>query len=545
MRGIKAMPLQVRTASARSLCIAVLVLCATAFANGSTRAQPETALASSQFDIYEVAVTGVTALPAPLIETIVYPFLGPGKTDADVEAARASIEEAYLDSGRQVVAVTVPLDQDFRSGVIRIEVTEFRVGRLRVRNARYTTPQAIKDGVPSLAEGSVPDLSQAILEIAALNTGDREVQFVPGQPDVEARSFDVDLVVDERLPLHARLELNNRNTSTTKPLRLNALVRYDNLFQLDHSLRLFYQVAPQRRLDSEFFSASYTAPIPIVPGLSVEAFGFSSDSDVVSAGDASVIGDGFSIGTRAIWDLPGAPDFFHNVSVTLQYKEFTDEFEITQDDVPVKYFPGTLSYFAALTTLNSSTLFSVDAIFGFGQLGSDATEVQRNRFGANPSFIYLKAGLEHTHTLPYDIQIQGRVGGQLAGSPLIINEQLSLGGLTTVRGFFESSALADEGIFGGFELRAPSLAPIVNDLAGLDVVDEWRFYAFLDGADAKVIDPLPEQIANFRLLSAGIGTRFDLFDTVSGSVDIAFPITRVGLEEEDEKNVVFTLSAGL
>ncbi len=497
--------------------------------------------------IYEIAVDGVTVLSADEVATIVYPFLGPDKTEADVAAARDAIERAYLARGYQVVTVVVPPVQNFATGLVRLDVTEFRVGRLRVRDAEYTTPETIREGVPSLQEGTVPNLDAAVTEIAALNTFDRRIDFVPGQPDFENETLDVELFVDESLPLHGRLELNNRNTENTKPLRLNASIGYNNLFQLGHSLNLFYQVAPERRLDSEFISAAYTAPVPWVPGMSVELFGFVSDSDVAAVGGTSVVGDGFSVGGRASWVLPGTQNLFHQASLTVQFKSFNDLVPGTVDDerLPIRYVPVTAGYFANLRGENRSTTVAGNVIFAFRQIGSQEDDFEAKRFGADGSFLYATLNTEHVQGLPADVEVAGRLNGMIASGPLINNEQLSLGGLTTVRGFFETAVLADFGIYGGVELRSPSLGPAVNDLAGRDIVDEWRVYGFLDGAAAGIFEALPEQVENFRLVSAGFGSRIRLLDAIDGSIDVGFPIVGVGVPESAEKTIFFSISAGM
>ena len=50
----------------------------------------------------------------------------------------------------------------------------------------------------------------------------------------------------DRLPLHARLELNNQRSPGTPELRVNASVVYDNLWNLEHSLGIQYSFSPEQ-----------------------------------------------------------------------------------------------------------------------------------------------------------------------------------------------------------------------------------------------------------------------------------------------------------
>jgi hemolysin activation/secretion protein len=85
--------------------------------------------------IREYRVTGATRLPRVDVERAVYPFLGPGRTNDDVEGARAALEKAYRDRGYQTVGVQVP-QQSGRRGIIVLQVVEQKVGRLLMRSRR-------------------------------------------------------------------------------------------------------------------------------------------------------------------------------------------------------------------------------------------------------------------------------------------------------------------------------------------------------------------------------------------------------------------------
>src|SRR5262249_567293 len=49
----------------------------------------------------------------------------------------------------------------------------------------------------------------------------------------------------DRLPLHAKTELNNQSSPGTPELRINSSAAYNNLWQLEHSLGLQYSFSPE------------------------------------------------------------------------------------------------------------------------------------------------------------------------------------------------------------------------------------------------------------------------------------------------------------
>ena len=58
--------------------------------------------------IREYRVTGAHRLPEVEVQEAVYPFLGPGRTERDVEQACAALEKAYYEKGFQTVSVEIP-----------------------------------------------------------------------------------------------------------------------------------------------------------------------------------------------------------------------------------------------------------------------------------------------------------------------------------------------------------------------------------------------------------------------------------------------------
>ncbi len=195
------------------------------------------------------ASRGPIRFPQLDVEEAVYPFLGPNRTAADVEKARAALEKAYHDKGFQTVAVAVP-QQNARRGFVVLKVSESRVGRLRVKNSRFYDLAAIRQKAGSLHEGKLPNLKEVTKDVLSLNQWpDRRV--TPAlRAGVTPGTVDVDLNVEDKPPLHGGVELNNRQSPNTTPLRVNASARYENLWQLGHSLSMFYQVAPMRASDA-------------------------------------------------------------------------------------------------------------------------------------------------------------------------------------------------------------------------------------------------------------------------------------------------------
>ena len=491
-----------------------------------------------RFDIDEFRVEGADTLPQIEIEAAVYPFLGPRRTSDDVEKARAAVEKAYHDKGLQTVAVAIP-QQDAQRGFIVLKVTESRVGQLRVKGSRYFDLANIKRSAPSLKEGSLPNFKEVTKDIVSLNRWpDRRV--TPSlRAGVAPGTIDIDLNVEDTLPLHGSAEINNRQSPSTTSLRESYSLRHDNLWQLGHSMTVTYQDAPLNRKDAMVISGSYLARTSY-DWLSVLLYGLKSYSSVATVGGANVIGPGEVIGGRAVLTLPTKGELFHTLSLGIDYKHFAQTLRLGSDafDSPVTYAPLVAGYGATWQGDGRLTQLNASVTTGLRGIGSSPIEFGVKRFNATGSFIHLNADLAHTHELPEGFQFFGKVQGQAADQPLVSSEQFSIGGQDSVRGYLESEVLGDYGVAGTLELRSPNLAPYfeqklenpLGQAVKFNAFEDWRFFAFADAGHVRIHDPLIDQKAQFDLASYGIGTRVKTLKRFNGIFFVGVPaISQVSL----------------
>ncbi|PPQ31753.1 hemin-binding protein [Rhodoblastus sphagnicola] len=511
----------------------------------SAPSTPASPAPPQHFDIDDFTVIGADKLPEIDLDTAIYPFLGPNRTPDDVEKARAALEKAYHDKGYQTVSVSVPA-QNVGNKVVRLQVAEMKVGRLRVKNSRYFDTDKIKENAPSLKEGGLPEFGAVTKDIMALNQWpDRKVTPVL-RAGVAPGTVDVDLNVEDKLPVHGALEYNNRNSPNTTSSRLNATVHYDNLWQLGHSLSLSYQVAPERPSDAQVFSGSYLARAPGVDWLSLLVYGVKSESSVGTVGGVSIIGPGEIVGARAVMTLPTREGFFHTLSAGLDYKHFDQSVKLGADafSSPVTYYPMVASYGATYQSDGFVTQMNASATSNIGALSSSTADFDAKRYAAQPSFAHFNFDLSHTQELGEGFQLFGKVQAQAADGPLVSSEQFSIGGLDTVRGYLESEVLGDNGVVGNIELRSPDVGGLLQEQlknAGAEkaepimVFNEWRLFGFTDAGRASTLRPLPSQQTEFSVWSYGVGSRFKIFNYFNGVLTFAVPqisqtYTRAGNE---------------
>jgi hemolysin activation/secretion protein len=456
------------------------------------------------FNIWEYRVLGNSTLASMQVEQVLYPMTGASKTIDDVEKARLALEKAYHDAGYGTVFVDIP-EQNTDDGVVRLRVTEGRLDRIRVSGARYFSNGQIRAALPALTRDEVPYLPNVQSQLTALNriTADRVIT-----PVLKAGSMpgtvDVELKVKDKLPLHGELEVNDRYTADTSRLRLNASLSYNNLFQRQQSLSVQYQTAPQEKDDVEAIIATYVARVTDW-NTTFALYGVDSKTDVAALGTLSVIGNGSIIGFRAIRELPASEGLSHNVTFGLDYKDFLESIQLTTSQelrTPIRYLNWSIAYANTVNRQRTVTGLNLAANFGLRNVVNDSVQFQEKRFNGQSNYFYLRGGMQQSLSLPWDLNLFGKITGQFTQDPLVSNEQLAMGGADSVRGYLESSQLGDYGAVGTIELRSLSLSKLLGSQTGGSYV-----FAFYDAGVVSLLDPLPSQASRSELSSFGAGIR--------------------------------------
>ena len=461
-----------------------------------------------RFDVLEMVVDGNTVLPNGAVEKAVYPYLGPQRSIEDVEKAREALEKAYQDAGYLTVQVDIP-EQKVNEGVVTLRVVEGSVERLRVSGSRYFSLGGIRAGAPSLAVGSVPQFTEVQQELAQLSRSpDRRITpllragKLPGKVEVE-------LKVEDELPLHGSFELNSKRSVGTEPGRFEGSLRYDNLWQRQHSLSLNYITAPRDRSQVEVVVANYTLPIDRQSGAALALYAVKSNSNVPATLDSKVLGKGTTLGARYVLPLPGGSSgWYHSLSAGIDYKDFQENRTVDASSRPITYMPASLQYNATAPDDDGQWQFGAGltlGLRGLQQKDVDCDGVVKDQFdckraGARPNFVAARFDVTRQQALGRGWTLTAHGDAQFASQPLISNEQLAAGGDDSVRGYFDAERTGDYGLRARIELEAPS----ISSFDGYPL----NLLAFVDYADLGLVDPLPRQIDRFKLSGAGLGLKF-------------------------------------
>ena len=333
------------------------------------------------------------------------------------------------------------------------------------------------------------------------------------------------------------VELNDQYTIDTEELRSTIGLSYDNLWQRFHSFSLQYTTAPENRENTEVWAATYLARFRERSDV-LAFYAVDTASDVATIGDINVLGDGRIYGFRWVKPLVSDSSFFHSTTVGVDYKDF-DEAIGDSLETPVSYthLSGRYSFGWNLERYRSS--YGIGAGFAIAALGNTEEEFENKRFNAPPNYFYLTANTEQLLRVWGGIGLYGKLAGQYSVKPLINNEQFSIGGFNTVRGYLEAERLGDYGAYGTFELRSADVGRALRK-----DISTFYVFAFYDAGTVGIHQALPGQDPSSELFSTGVGFRLVTDFGLTASLDWARPLRQSINIDEDEDRYHFAVRWG-
>ncbi|CAD5373509.1 Hemolysin activation/secretion protein [Rubrivivax sp. A210] len=507
-----------------------VLLCGLALLACATAARAQSAADQPRFDILEFLVEGDTLIGAAAIERAVYPFLGPGRAAADAESARKALQKAYQDAGFLSVIVVLP-PQPVAGGALRLVVLPAPVDRLRVTGAQHFLPSAVREAVPSLAPGSVPNFNEMQQQLASLAraTPDREITPLVAASE-RPNALDVELKVQDQLPLHGAIEINDKQSLNTEAGRLEASLSYDNLWQRQHAIGLNWLYSPRRPEQANILTLSYHLPLG-GEGDRLYAMLTHSDSNTPTALGGQTVSRGDTWRLRWRDALAPRAGLDHALSWGLTLRDLQDR---NVDVAGVTTTPSALRYpsfsagyeldLASAAVPGRSSRAQAELLFGLPALArrnvpcfagdtQSRDQFACKRAGASAAFQVLGLTLQQREPLGRG-WVSGRLQAQLSANPLVPAEQVVYGGSDSVRGYFEGEQAGDQGLALRLEGGGPSWA--LAEGASLHAL------GFADAALLHRHQALPGERSSTTMASAGLGLRLRTGFGLQASLDWAY-----------------------
>ena len=187
------------------------------------------------------------------------------------------------------------------------------------------------------------------------------------------------------------------------------------------------------------------------------------------------------------------------------------------------------------TTREASSVFSLRSQFSLGLGILDANVNERPPDGR---FFNWRGQAQYVQLLAPETLLVVRSAVQLSTEPLVPLEQITLGGLNTVRGYRQDLLLTDNGIFASGEVRLPILR-ITEINSTLQLIPFVDFGVGWNDRD----NPIPTTNPN-TLVSVGLGLLWQMGDRLTARLDWGLPLTEFQIQGNtlSQQSLYFSLN---
>ena len=502
-----------------------------------TAPQAPAASSDDRFDIKRFDVQGNTLLPAQKVEQIVAPFTGPGRVYGDVQRALEALENAYRTEGYGAVQVMVP-EQELVGGVVRFDVTEAVIGTVKVNDNKHFSEANIRASIPSLKEGTTPNLRRISESVQLANDNPAKQVSVTLSSGTTEGKIDAEVAVTDNNPIRALVTVDNTGSADTGKWRTGVALQHANLFNRDHVATVAYTTSPDSPSGSkvDLYSLGYRLPMYNFGDSLDFIYGKSS----VSSGTTPTLGSTLAItGKGDVYALRWNHFFARRGELSSKlvfgadYKKIDSSCELGGTQLggqiescqPYSTFPLSVIYSAQQQSVGQIVDYNIGVArnIAVGQSHTSSIAGTNDRYTAftggrvaTDHFVIVRGGASIFKGFANDWQVRLATNGQMTSNALVPVEQFGLAGANAVRGFTERAVSADGGVIVNAEIYTPDLlakAEIKGNLRLLAFVDAGRGFNNNTGGTA-----VPSTIS---VASIGFGARYSMGRDFNLRLDVA------------------------
>ncbi len=497
------------------------------------RPTPSPGAAEVRTRINRILLRGELILPLETFEPLLGEFQERELAFRDFQVLISKIEDIYRTKGYFAVVYLPP--QRIEAGEVTLEVLVARMGTVEVEGHRYSSGRKIRSywKIPKGETLLYDRIRESMIEMN--QNPDRLVRSVL-HAGKEAGTTDVTLKVEERFPTHLGYTFDNQGVKLTGKERTGFTFRHNNLLRLD-DIFLVGTVFGQ-----DFGALFLQHLIPLNSRGTRLALGFTHAQ----------------VNPQKEFKLFGINGISQNYSLALRQRLLRNDrfsletylgFDFKEKRTRVQ---SVTSAWDRLRVLSPGIEFQArdktgvwslgqDFAFGFSPHGDGFPLTSR---AAESRFFKYGFYLNRQQKLFRGTRGVVQLKGQLSPDKLTPQEEIFMGGASTVRGYPESDYLADQGILTNVEFWTPFfLAPKAwrLPLAQESLREQIQLVSFLDYGYGRLTSPGEREHSSRTLLGIGAGFQIRFRKYVSARLEWGVPLKDDPLTESGSSQFHFRL----
>lgn len=444
-------------------------------------------------------------------------------------AVANEITKKYGNDGYILSFAYIPPQRIEKNGDAIIKVVEGFVDKVEFDKTKIAGRSDLVNALIERIRLSVPlqssDLEQSLLLLSDLPGLSVQSNIKASDKTQGASTLYIEV---SQKPIDASVSVDNRGTRSLGKNQGVANVSFNSLFGLYERTNVTYARSPdwhefsylavgQQHILNEFGtslalngSRSWSRPGDRLKVLEVESSG-------TTAGFA--INQSIIRSRRQNLSFQGGFTYRNSTTDQLQQRSAEDH---------VRYLTFGLNY-DFKDSFQGSNLAQIAVSHGLNVFNATrADDPMKSRLNGKPDFTKFNVDLVREQQLIQEVSLQARASGQWSADSLLAAQEFGIGGEPFGRAYDSSEITGDHGITGSIEARyTPELnIPHLNSL---------QFYGFYDIGAVFQRNPINKPKKE-SAASVGIGIRAGVFDYVSGSLELAQPLTRAVIEEQSRGN---------
>jgi hemolysin activation/secretion protein len=472
-------------------------------------ASSEASTSGSEVLIGAIVLKGLERLQPSDFAEIISSQLGRTVDNQGLRAIAAAIAQQAQSQGFVFASAWIE-PQRLTSGVLTVHVDEGRIDEVR-----FDGPDdpAVRAALASLTSGRPAKLAD--VERGLLLAGDIDGVRIRNSRYFREDGRGVLLVELSKDRFAGRAALSNEGTKPLGPIQARIEADLNGLLANDDSLTFSYTGTPANPRELHFGNIRYAKRV----STGGTEFALSASASRARPGaylrDLELRSRSWYAGLSVLQPLSRrrrASLWFEGELGLRSLIQGREGERVREDRLAVAR--ATLYGYADLAggRLRSSVTLSRGLdIFGATEPGDPLA----SRFDADGTFTTLNVWSDWTRSLNKAFSLRLAAQGQLSSDPLLITEEVSLGGTGFLRGYDWSERSGDEGLMGSAELRYDWQKPFGR-------LPNAQVYGFVDGGELSNIH---SDFGSGSLASGGGGIRLDLGDSLGAAFEVAVPLT--------------------
>jgi hemolysin activation/secretion protein len=489
-----------------------------------------------RFDIDEFVIEGNTLFQPYELNALVRPYAGKQRDFGDIQRALEALQDFYTERGYNAVRVLIP-EQDIRAGRVRLQVLEARIRNVRIEGNRYYNNENVRASLPALQEGEAPNTKRIGENVQLANENPVRQQRVVLESTEEVGKVDASVKVTDDDPYRVSVFFDNTGNGTTGYYRAGFGVVNANFDNKDQVINVQVITSPTQWDDVLILGVGYRVPLYNWNAV-LDAYAGYSDVESGTVADLfSVAGSGSILGLRFTQILTRYGAYEQKLSLGVEQKAFTNDVVLIGGSttlVPdVTTQPLLLTYYGRHAEPGRDFTYTLGLAQNLPSNRGDASQfaIDQARPGASDQFRIWRASAAYSRAIGGDAIVRVAVDGQYTRDVLVPGEQYGIGGVNSVRGYFEREVANDIGHRVSLEAYGPEI--------GQSIGADWRarMLMFIDMGRGR--DNVPVRLGENGLGSIGFGARANRGRNVALRFDYAMVTNQGGTRDQGKGRLHF------